>query len=482
MVEKVADLNFVAVDGVGIGGYEPLGRLTQAGTNLWFTTDKGGTFDAGTVSRFDLLTREVVEVASFDNNTGRGSESHLLVIGDAGYFTTKSGGTGNVGTLAKIDLLSGAITVLYDFPANNAATRADGSQTGATPRASLTRIGDELWTTTSLGGISNRGSIVRHSLTNGLTSLVGHLDGPELGGQAFGGLTPAGSNEWYFTTFSGGNTFQTIGSYAITLPDGAELWFTNNLPLGAGTLGRLTFDEAGEPQLTRLVDLPAGYTQFPGIEPTFVGTNSLYFGTTGPNPAPGAIIRYDLDTGTWTNLFSFSTNTANALAHGTRPGYSAFVEWLGELYFLTRQGGVSNLGVVAKFNLASNTVIKLADFEGAGPDSLGRATAIFDNSGLIVEESGRPYLYFALPSGGANNRGSIIRVALPAPPMQLALEPAGPGELTLTWTGGYPPFTVQTRQSLGEGDWEAFAVDVAGRAVTLPTTNLHRFFRVEATP
>ena len=66
---------------------------------------------------------------------------------------------------------------------------------------------------------------------------------------------------------------------------------------------------------------------------------------------------------------------------GTRPGYSAFVEWLGELYFLTRQGGVSNFGVVARFNIASNTVTKLADFEGQSAASLGRATSIFDNRG-----------------------------------------------------------------------------------------------------
>ena len=56
------------------------------GTNLWFTTDKGGAYDAGTVSRFDLVTRDVVEVASFDNQTGKGSESALLVLGDNGLF------------------------------------------------------------------------------------------------------------------------------------------------------------------------------------------------------------------------------------------------------------------------------------------------------------------------------------------------------------------------------------------------------------
>lgn len=100
-VEKVVDLDFVAVDGVGFGGYTPLAGLTQVGTDLWFTTDKGGTFDAGTISRLDLVTRDVVEVASFDNTTGTGSESALLIIGDEGYFTTKSGGTGNAGRLPR---------------------------------------------------------------------------------------------------------------------------------------------------------------------------------------------------------------------------------------------------------------------------------------------------------------------------------------------------------------------------------------------
>jgi uncharacterized repeat protein (TIGR03803 family) len=244
----------------------------------------------------------------------------------------------------------------------------------------------------------------------------------------------------------------------------------------------VTFDGQGQPLVTRLVSLPAGYEQFPGIEPTLVGTNSLYFGTTGPNSTPGAILRYDLDTGTWTNLFSFSTNGANALAYGTCPGYSAFVEWLGELYFLTRQGGISNFGVVAKFNLASNTVTKLADFEGTAGAALGRATGIFDNSGLLVKENGRSYIYYTVTSGGLNNRGTIIRVSLPAPPIQLALALAAPGELALTWTGGYAPFTVRSRESLTSGNWDDLIENVPDRAATVSTTNSHAFLRVIGTP
>jgi uncharacterized repeat protein (TIGR03803 family) len=482
-VEKVADLNFISNDGVGIGGYSPLARFTQVGTNLWFTTDRGGTFDAGTVSRFDLVTREVVEVASFDNNTGKGSESALLVIGDEGYFTTKSGGTGNAGTLAKINLTSGSVTVVYDFPVNNATTRGDGTQIGATPRASLTRIGDELWTTTSLGGASNRGSIVRYNLTNGVTSLVTNLDGPKLGGQAFGGFTQAGSNAWYFTTFSGGSTFATTnGSYEIILPDSSVVAITNNLPLGAGTLGRLTFDALGQPELTRVANMTNGYPQFPGVEPTLVGTNSLYFGTTGPNNAPGAIIRYDLDTGTWTNLFKFTTNASDSLAYGERPGYSALVEWLGDLYFLTRNGGSSDYGIVAKYNLASNTVTKLADLDGTNNPALGRATGIFDNTGLVVEETNRFSLYYTLTSGGVNNRGTILRVALPPPPIVASLTTTNLTELHLTWTGGYPPFAVQSCGEVVNGVWTNVVEGLAVRSATVPATNAAGFFRVMGSP
>jgi hypothetical protein len=75
-VEKVADLDFATAERRRRRRLSnPSPAPFQVGTNLWFTTDKGGTFDAGTVSRFDLITGEVVQVASFDNDTGKGSES-----------------------------------------------------------------------------------------------------------------------------------------------------------------------------------------------------------------------------------------------------------------------------------------------------------------------------------------------------------------------------------------------------------------------
>lgn len=463
IVEKVADLN---IAGGGPGG--PLDRFTQVGTNLWFTTAKGGIFDPrGTVSRYDLVTHEVTVVASLGNEQGSSPESSLLVIENEGYFTTKSGGTGNAGTIAKINLINGVVTVLYNFPENSPENRANGMQTGSTSRSGLTRIGDELWATTSLGGTSNRGTIVKYDLTSGVTTLVTNLDGPMLGGQAFDGFTAAGTNGWYFTTFSGGSTFATPG-----------------LPLGAGTLGRLTFDEAGHAVISRLVDLPDGYTQFPGLSPTWVGGNSLYFATTGPNDAPGAIIRYDLDTGTWTNLFSFPQ--ATALEIGSRPGYSGLTEFRGDLYFINRQGGTNassptaTAGTVMKYNIASNTVTKLADLGGpVGPQSLGSASGFF-GSGTLVEENGRHYIYYPLTAGGAYNNGTIIRIDLAAFRVKITPEPGQ--QIRLSWDGGYPPFTVQQRTHPVEGDWENVAQGLMDRFLVLPATNAAAYYQVIGQP
>jgi len=487
-VEKVADLNFGVINkdtGEVGGGYYPLDRFTQVGTNLWFTTQRGGANDLGTISRFDLTLHQVVQVASLDNNSGSKPESSLLVIGNAAYFTTTLAGVSNKGTIAEIDLTSGAITPLFAFPNN-------GLPTGASSRAGLTQIGDDLWTTTSLGGTSNRGVVLKYNLTSGNATFITNLDGPVLGGQPFDGFTPAG-NAWYFTTFSGGSTFKTTNYPVQILPDGSTVTLTNSLPLGAGTLEQLTFDNLGNPFVANVLNLPGGFGEFPGTEPTLVGTNSLYFTSTGLNAQPGAIARYDLSTRFYTNLFSFSTNPIPQKLYGTRPGYSGLVEWQGELYFINRNGGTNSTapnsggGTVAKYNIASNTVTKLADLGNTNlVNDLGSPSGFF-GTGTIVQETNRFYIYYPLTSGGANNFGSIIRVLLPPPPIQASIAVTNSAtNILLSWTGGYPPFDVVTNGdfSVASTNWSAAITGITSAdnttnwSVTLPLTDANTFYRI----
>lgn len=489
-VEKVADLLFTTSDGIGQGGYAPNDRFTQVGSNLWFTTTKGGTFDAGTISRFNLETRQVEQVASFDNNTGKAAEGSILVIGDEGYFTTLNGGVGNVGTIAKINLTNGLITTLYDFPTNTPAGRTNSPQVqfGAGPRGNLTLIGTDLWALTSSGGVSNFGTVLKLSLTNNaatfVTNLAANPFGGQLGGgQAYGGLVKLG-DAYYYTTQLGGNTFKTTNIFTWTLPDGSQLTTSNSLTLGGGTLSRMTFDEQGNPVFTNVVNLPGGFGNFANNDPLPVGTNSLYFATTGQNAFPGSLVRYDVSTGFWTNLFVFPTNTVFATNYGNVPGHSALMEWQNEIYFTTREGGVSNKGVIAKYNIASNKVIKLADLDNTNNIALTNPALGSEsggaNGGTIVEETNRFYAYFPIITGGANNRGTILRVTLPAPPIVASITPGG-GSLQVSWTGGYEPFTVQSSADL-TGTWTNLFEGVTNRSVVVTNQAERAFFRILGSP
>lgn len=456
-VEKVLDFTFSGDDsGSGVGSYAPLDRFTVVGTSLWFTTSKGGTYDAGTIARLDLATTGLVTIANLDNTTGKASESPLLVISNEAYFTTVNGGAGNKGTLAKVNLTNFALTVLHDFATN-------GLPTGATPRGGLTRVGDMLYGLTSLGGSSNRGVIYRHNLTNGATDLVVDLDGSVNGGQAFDGFLAIG-DALYFTTFSGGSTMGQPG-----------------LPLGAGTLSRLTFGPGGTAIVTRLIDLPAGHTQFPAHTPTLVGTNHLYFTTVGPNAQPGAIVRYDLDTGYWTNAFNFVSNLAERVLYGRQPGYNGLLEWQGELYFMTRLGGSNNVGVLARYSPASNTVTKLLDLTGTNGLAWGSNSGSLA-AGTLVEHDGRFFAYYPITAGGAFNFGTILRIRLPAPALHLTNLSGDEAAQSLTWAGGYAPFAVEVCTDPAAGVWTNVASGLTNRSVNVPTDSGAMLLRVLGEP
>lgn len=475
-VEKVVDIN-VGSDGGGsvLGGYGPLGGFCQASNDLWFVTKSGGAKGLGTISKFSLLSHSVSQFAFLDNNAPWGAtpQNGMLVVDQTnGYFTTTVGGlnpgqtvSSNKGALSKIDLISGSITVLHAF------TNVDG----ATPRSAPIKVGDDLWGMTSLGGISNRGVVFRYNLTAATYSVMANLDGPNTGGYAYGNPVWY-NNALYFTTFIGGS---------VT---------ASGVPLGSGAFERLTLDSQGNATITRLLDMPLGYAQFPGATPLLVGTNSFYFLTQGTAPtaangSPGALIRYDLDTGAWANVFSFSTNTG--ILDGMQPGYSGLTEWQGELYFVTHSGGTNNTGALGKYNIASNTVVKLADLDAqVGPLKLGNASFDYNNDGFIVMETNRYFMYFSVYSGGANGSspgyGTLLRVYLPPQPLQAAIAPASTGNVTLSWSGGYPPFDILTNSDLSApvASWSAVASGIDSTnnttnwSVTLPAPAGATFYRV----
>jgi hypothetical protein len=435
----------------------------------------------------------VVTVTSLSSTTGGGPQSSLLVEGNLAYFTTTSGGTDSTGTIAEIDLTSGQVTPLYSFPSSLVS--------GSLPNGNLIKTGNDLYILTTAGGTRGQGAAIKYSLTSGIaTTLTNFYYADKVGIQPFGGLVQAGTN-YYFTTLQGGSTVGSVITPTITLPDGSTKTVTVNLTLGAGTLSQLSFDGSGNPVIAPTVSLPGGWEQFPSSAPTVVG-NSLYFLSSGvlyPLVTPGAILRYDLDTGIYTSLYKFSTNPVPGRAYGLQPGYSSPTEWQGDLYFINHHGGTNATilstfgGTLVKFNLATSTLTKLADFTNNTPGTgltgtLGApntANGVFA-SGTVVQETNRFFLYYPLPGGGDNGKGTIIRVYLPPQPIQSQLALNGSTDVTLSWTGGYPPFDVLTNSDLSSSaNWAPIVTGITSNinttnwSVPLPLPGNNLFYRVQ---
>lgn len=72
--------------------------------------------------------------------------------------------------------------------------------------------------------------------------------------------------------------------------------------------------------------------------------------------------------------------------------------------------------------------------------------------------------------------------AVPSPVVDVPLVIAAPvlasGSLTVTWTGGRPPYQVQRRTDLGSGDWQNLGVPTAAKSVSLNPSGSVGFFRV----
>ena len=155
--------------------------------------------------------------------------------------------------------------------------------------------------------------------------------------------------------------------------------------------------------------------------------------------------------------------------------------WKDKLYFMTRQGGSNNTGVIACYEPAVNTVTKLADLTGTNGLALGSVSGGY-NTGALVEWNHRFYFYFSTPAGGANNRGTLLRLPLEAPDLDLMVQPALAGDMQLTWVGGYAPFTVQRSSGLNAAVWEDAATGLTERAASLSVAPDYGFYRVIGSP
>jgi uncharacterized repeat protein (TIGR03803 family) len=146
-------------------GESPLaGVILDGAGNLYGTTDRGGTFNSGTVFKLDTTGKENV-LYSFTGGPDGQNPFAGLVRDAAGnlYGTTESGGASEKGTVFKLDT-TGAETVLHSFGA--------GATDGMNPGAGLLRdAAGNLYGTTQSGGANDMGTLFKVDGSGKLTIL-----------------------------------------------------------------------------------------------------------------------------------------------------------------------------------------------------------------------------------------------------------------------------------------------------------------------
>jgi uncharacterized repeat protein (TIGR03803 family) len=316
----------------GPDGAQPVAGLVRVGSNLYGTTQFGGTISncgsssgCGTIFMVTPAGAEVVlhNFMGSACNPPDGSLPYggLVAINGVLYGTTSHGGAGNKGTVFKLSTSGSGYSVIHSFT---------NSPDGATPYSGLVACGpNQICGTTFYGGTSNNGTAFRMSRTNGSESGAGRwihsFAGTPDGAHPQGGVLFTGGALYGTTTQGGTSGDGTV--FSAILSSGAPVWsprsFTGN-PDGRYPAANLFVD-------------------------TFVPYVGLY-GTTyrGGTSDAGTVFKISTSGTGETPIHSF----AGGIADGAEPeGGMVLFDNPGTphghtLYSTTQLGGASNSGTV----------------------------------------------------------------------------------------------------------------------------------------
>lgn len=241
---------FNCTGGVGCGPYN-YGRLTQ-GTDgyLYGTAYSGGAFNHGTIFKIDTTGTSVVDLHDFNGTSEGYSPTGGLTLASVDgnfYGITIGGGTFNTGTLFRFNPSTSTFTVLHNFTATegtpfvapieakdknlygtsqNAATYRLVVGTGVyqllpnkapgVPNAPLFQASDGyLYSTSQVGGTKNLGTVFRMT-TAGVIKVVHSFSGTD--GQLPQGAVVQASNGNLYGTASSGGSFGKGTVFELALP------------------------------------------------------------------------------------------------------------------------------------------------------------------------------------------------------------------------------------------------------------------------
>ena len=411
--------------GTGGKGAQPFAGLVYGSDGaLYGTTAFGGDNDQGVVFKVTRNGGSYDVVRSFTGSGGDGAVLYAGLIEDsqgALYGTTWGGGSTTEGTLFKLDKDGTGYSVLHNFTAGG---------DGATPYAPLIEGSNgALYGTTWDGGGASQGIVfvmgkegsgygVLHSFTG--------IDGD--GANPHGGLIESSDGALYGTTAAGGSKgrgtifkLRKDGSGYIVLrsftgADGdgafafAGLLEDNNAVLfGAtvyggstnqGTIFKLNKDGSGYAVLRSFTGR-GGDGAYPYASLTQASDGALYGTTAGGGTTNlGTVFRLNKDGSNYRVLRSFMGTEGDG-----SDSYAGLIEGKdGDLYGITKNGGITNQGIVFKLNKDGSGYTVLYRFTGSGGDASRPA------AGARLTEASDAALYGTTHFGGGANQGAVFRL------------------------------------------------------------------------
>ena len=375
---------------------------------LYFMSDDGGVHDRGSFCRYDPATGALTVLHSFGATEDRNGTLVTLPSNPLAtpawhaptqsfYLTCSRGGAGNNGALLRYNFVAGTMTTLVELSAG----------TGTTPRGpqgdpevvDRGAAGLDIYFSVLNGGTSGTGfgGILKFNTSaSTLTTVHSFTGGFTDGRQPFKGFTRVGDRLW-FTTFGGGESGSTSQGQPV--------------PNGAGWLGRL---DLATDTVTMVYPLPLGdgSTVNPASNPVHhPALDSLFFTTAGTSREPGSLQWFRLTDSSLTTLVEMTgaPTTSGPFPDGRFLFGAPLIagDWL---YFATSQGGAIGGGTVSRWNLATDTLEKLADLDsGNGPNHGGEPRG----APALTFDGPTARLWFLCRQGGSADEGTLLVVDLP---------------------------------------------------------------------
>ena len=390
-------------------GLNPNGSLVVCSNVLYGLTEGGGTSGDGTAFKINPDGTGFAKIFDFNGwSYGRLPKGSLTVSGNSLFGYTCEGGTWGAGTIFKIKTNGTGYTRVLDIYHSGADI---ANSQGGKPQGSLVLSGKTLYGMTSMGGLYNKGTLIKID-TNG-TGFVkllnfdspGTLRSPSgslvISGNVLYGMAPYSSfgNGGIFKINTDGTSYSNLFSFDVsskgTSPFGSPLLIGNMLYgftvrgglNDKGTIHKINIDGTG---FMKLVDFNAGNHPGPAL---IASSDSTLMGTSCGEFYRGIIFKINKKTNQFTRILEFNGTSRGALPKG------AFIQSGNVIYGTTSIGGSNDKGIVYKVNTDGNAFQTLVDF-----NELNGANPV---CALVLSGN---VLYGLTPSGGINSVGVLFKV------------------------------------------------------------------------